>query len=359
MVTLTAVPASMSGFGGFTGGGCPATLATSCTVTMSGAQDVKAMFNAAPSISKVFGAASIPFMGQTSLSFMIQNPNPTLTLTGVGFADSLPAGLVVATPNGLSGSCGGGLIGAVPGATEIGLAGASLAGGGSCTFRVNVTGTSPGVKNNMTSFVASNEGGAGNRASASLTVTNACPAGQPLLIYPSNGQSSVDGSTPFSWCVVAGAQYYYLTVGVIGGGYDVVNSGNLPGTQTSFNTGTLPAGRTLYARIWAYVGGLWRTTDISFTTPAVAPGVFTSPPNGQTGVSAPHLFTWTASPQAQYYYLTVGTTGAGSDVVNSGNLPSSQTSYNVTSLPAGRTLYARLYSYINGGWVTQDITFST
>jgi hypothetical protein len=194
---------------------------------------------------------------------------------------------------------------------------------------------------------------------ASLTVTNGCPSGQPAFIYPSNGQAGVDGSVPFSWCAVTGAQYYYLTIGTGGGGYDVVNSGNLPGTQTSFNTGMLPAGRTLYARVWAYVNGAWRTQDISFTTPAVAPGMFTYPVNGQTGVTAPHLFTWTASPQAQFYYLTVGTTGAGYDVVNSGNLPSTQTSYNVTSLPAHRTLYARLYSYINGNWVTQDISFST
>jgi hypothetical protein len=90
--------------------------------------------------------------------------------------------------------------------------------------------------------------------------------------------------------------------------------------------------------------------------------MFTSPTNGQTGVSAPaHTFTWSPAPHAQYYYLTVGTAAGGYDVVNSGNLPSSQLSFNATNLPAHTTLYARLWTYIPSlaNWVTQDITFTT
>jgi hypothetical protein len=43
--------------------------------------------------------------------------------------------------------------------------------GGSCTFRVNVTATSVGVKNNTTTLVSSTQGGIGNPATASVTVT--------------------------------------------------------------------------------------------------------------------------------------------------------------------------------------------
>ena len=65
---------------------------------------------APPAISKAFDAASIPLGGSTSLSFTIQNPNSSTTLNGIGFSDTLPSGLIISTPNGLSGSCGGGAL---------------------------------------------------------------------------------------------------------------------------------------------------------------------------------------------------------------------------------------------------------
>ena len=63
-----------------------------------------------PTITKAFGAGTIPLNGSTTLTFNLSNPNAGTMLTGVGFIDSLPAGLVVSTPNGLTGSCGGGTI---------------------------------------------------------------------------------------------------------------------------------------------------------------------------------------------------------------------------------------------------------
>jgi uncharacterized repeat protein (TIGR01451 family) len=125
---------------------------------------------APPSISKAFGASSIPVNGTTSLTFTITNPNTGTALTGVGFNDNLPSGVVVATPNGLSGSCGGGTITATQGSGTISLSGATLPAGGSCTFAVNVAGTTVGVKSNTSGAVTSTEGGTGNTASASITV---------------------------------------------------------------------------------------------------------------------------------------------------------------------------------------------
>src|SRR5260370_39569661 len=81
-----------------------------------------------PTIAKAFGASSVVLNGTTSLTFTLANPaaNPD-TLTGIAFTDTFPAGIVVATPNGLSGSCGGGTITATarPGVVE--LSGASQA----------------------------------------------------------------------------------------------------------------------------------------------------------------------------------------------------------------------------------------
>jgi hypothetical protein len=135
-----------------------------------------------PTITKAFGAGTIKVNTSTSISFTIDNPN-TSTLTGVGFNDTLPAGLLVSTPNGLSGSCGGGTITAVAGSSSISLATATLAASASCTFSVNVTPTVVKTYNNVTGNVTSNEGGSGATASASLTATSG-PAPPPGSARP-------------------------------------------------------------------------------------------------------------------------------------------------------------------------------
>jgi len=99
---------------------------------------------APPVIIKAFGAASIPLNGATSLTFTIQNNNTTTTLTGVGFSDTLPAGLVVSTPNGLTGSCGGGTITATQATNVISLTYSRRLRGGRRNATSNTQGTSQG-----------------------------------------------------------------------------------------------------------------------------------------------------------------------------------------------------------------------
>jgi uncharacterized repeat protein (TIGR01451 family) len=122
-----------------------------------------------PVITKGFAASTTPLNGVVALTFSISNPTQTAALTGVAFTDTLPAGLVVSTPNGLSGSCGGGTITAVAGSSSISLAGAILATSATCTFSVNVTGIAGGIDNNSVT-VNSTNGGPGNTSTASITV---------------------------------------------------------------------------------------------------------------------------------------------------------------------------------------------
>ncbi len=61
----------------------------------------------APVISKTFVPNKFLPGGTTTVSFSITNPNSFAGLTGVAFTDSLPSGLVVASPNGLTSTCGG------------------------------------------------------------------------------------------------------------------------------------------------------------------------------------------------------------------------------------------------------------
>jgi hypothetical protein len=112
------------------------------------------------------------FSGFTALSFTISNPpvNP-LPLTGVSFVDNLPAGLIVLAPdNGLTGSCFGGTITAVPGSSSISLTGATLPVNASCTFSVLVNGAQIGVWTNTTNPVTSTNGGTGLPATATTSV---------------------------------------------------------------------------------------------------------------------------------------------------------------------------------------------
>ncbi|MFI5143227.1 MAG: IPTL-CTERM sorting domain-containing protein [Thermoanaerobaculales bacterium] len=127
-----------------------------------------------PTIAKAFGGPTAPLAGSTTLTFTLTNPGASTVLTGVGFSDTLPPGLVVSTPNGLSSTCGGTAT-ATAGSTSVSLAGGSLAAGGSCTLEVNVTGTTVGTKNNTSGAVTSTEGGTG-ATSNMATVTVVAPA---------------------------------------------------------------------------------------------------------------------------------------------------------------------------------------
>jgi len=124
---------------------------------------------AAAAISKSFLPASIPAGSMSALGFTIQNPN-AISLTGVAFTDTLPAGLTIATPNGLTGSCGTGTITATAGTGAITLSGGTISANSSCSFSVNVASNTAGTYTNTTSNVNSNEGGSGNTATAMLTV---------------------------------------------------------------------------------------------------------------------------------------------------------------------------------------------
>jgi len=137
-----------------------------------------------PSIAKAFGATSVPLSGTTSLTFTITNPGINLApLSGVAFTDTLPAGIVVATPNGLVNNCGGTAT-AVAGSGSVSLTGAGIATSSNCTLIVNVTGTTNGTKNNVTGAVTATNGGTGNTASASIVVGPAADISVTLTHAP-------------------------------------------------------------------------------------------------------------------------------------------------------------------------------
>jgi hypothetical protein len=213
-----------------------------------------------PSISKQFNLSTIALNATTSLTFTITNPNASTSLTGIGFTDAFPGGLVVSTPNALSGSCGGGTITAVAGSTSASLTGANLAANASCTFSISVTGTSAGVKNNVTSAVTSNEAGAGNTATASVTVGTATSS---ATLTSSQNPSSFGQPVTFT-ATVTGSAGTPTGIVTFTDGTTTLGTGTLSGGQATFTTSSLSAGNHT---IIATYGG-----DASFT-PSTSPAL--------------------------------------------------------------------------------------
>jgi hypothetical protein len=187
-ITATAGTGTVSLSGATLGVGGSCTFSTNVTGTSAGAQNNSVTVSttnagtgntsntsltvvAPPTIGKSFGAASIPLNGSTTLTFNLSNPNSATSLSGIGFTDTIPSGLVVSTPSGLTGSCGGGTITAAAGSGSVSLSGATLAANTSCSFAVSVTGIATATQNNMTGTVTSTQGGTGGTASASITVS--------------------------------------------------------------------------------------------------------------------------------------------------------------------------------------------
>ena len=139
-----------------------------------------------PSISKAFGASQIDLNTTTSLTFTLMNPNPAIILTGVGFVDPLPAGLAVATPNGLINNCGGSVVTTAGAGGTITVSGIMMSAATSCTISVTVKGVQFGTYTNMTTNVTSTNAGAGNAASATIT------SGEPPLITKSFADSQLN-----------------------------------------------------------------------------------------------------------------------------------------------------------------------
>ena len=185
------------------------------------------------------------------------------------------------------------------------------------------------------------------------TVFSAPPVAR--LLYPANGGIISDPIQPLTWNPVANVQAYYLYVASTPGAKDLVNSGETQQTSYVIRS-ALPINQTLYARLWTKVAGTWRFTDSTFSAAAPSMARFTYPAAGGTTIDPTQPLTWTTVSNVQAYYLYVGSTPGAKDLVNTGEIQ--QTSYLLPNLlPVNQTLYARLWTKLNGVWRYVDTTF--
>ena len=121
-----------------------------------------------PTIAKAFSSATVGLNQSVTLTFTITNPNPATDLTNVSFSDDMPAGLLIANPDSLGGTCDTSVVTLSP--TNISLVGTTILANSSCTLFIDVLATSAGDQVNTTGVITSTEGGAGGTATATVTV---------------------------------------------------------------------------------------------------------------------------------------------------------------------------------------------
>jgi hypothetical protein len=171
--------------------------------------------------------------------------------------------------------------------------------------------------------------------------------------YPTPGATNVDLTLPVQWTAVANAQAYYLYLGSSFGAKDLANTGELQ--TTSYQATNIPTGVPIYARLATKVAGAWRSIDITFTVASVNTLEFTYPAPGTLSADMSQPFQWTAVPNAQAYYLYVGSAVGLNDLANSGERQA--TSFLAYNLPLNpTTLYLRLWVKLDGRWRYIDRT---
>jgi len=182
--------------------------------------------------------------------------------------------------------------------------------------------------------------------------------GAATMSTPAPGSTLGATGATFTWTKGYGASTYQLFLGTTGlGSSDIYSS--VPLTATSVTVPSIPAnGATVYARLTTTINGLPQFYDYTYTESAPAPATMSTPVQGSTLGVSNVKFTWNAGIDATEYNLYLGLSGAGSSSLYVAGW-SAAMSATVPSLPAkGATVYARLYSMVNGKVEYNDYTYT-
>jgi uncharacterized repeat protein (TIGR01451 family) len=121
-----------------------------------------------PTTTKAFSPATIVSNATSTMTITLINPN-VIDITGAGFTDTYPAGLVNTNSPNVNTTCVGGTVSATSNGNSVQLSGATIPASGSCIVTVDVTSALAGAYTNNTGIIST--GNAGNGASASGVLT--------------------------------------------------------------------------------------------------------------------------------------------------------------------------------------------
>jgi hypothetical protein len=152
--------------------------------------------------------------------------------------------------------------------------------------------------------------------------TSATAAAAPQLSSPAPGSTLTGTSQTFGWTAATGVSSYWLYVGTSPGGSTLFNQE--VGTSLTTTVAGLPTdGRTIYVRLWWLTSDAsWAAADYTYTATGSGGGggggtpAITAPTPGSTLSGSGQTFTWTAGTGVSRYWLYLGSTAGGGDLLD-------------------------------------------
>jgi uncharacterized repeat protein (TIGR01451 family) len=152
----------------------------------------------AATLTKTFSPSSILVGGTATMSLVLNNSTAKPEHNGMGFTESLPTGLVLASVPAAS-QCSGTVSGTA-GGTTVTVANAVLADGlASCTITAIVTSAAAGTYNNLAANITTITSNLVKNVNATLTVTVAVPT-----LEKTNNQTTITPGSSTTYSIIVG-----------------------------------------------------------------------------------------------------------------------------------------------------------
>jgi hypothetical protein len=183
------------------------------------------------------------------------------------------------------------------------------------------------------------------------------PEDDVRLTSPAPGSTFRSTAVTFTWTTGGGASLTALYIGTGGvGSYDLYSAYH-DSIPPAF-VGGLPAdGRTIYVRLWFFIGGSWKYNDYIYKA-ATGAAQLTTPAPWSTLTGSTVTFGWSVGEGVSEVALYVGIGGVGSYDISAAILGLSG-SATVSGLPTnGETVFVRLWSRTADGWQYGDYTYT-
>jgi hypothetical protein len=161
----------------------------------------------------------------------------------------------------------------------------------------------------------------------------------------------------FQWSAGVDVAEYQLTLSTVAAGDSELYS--YKGTAHTATVPTLPEnGLKVYARLYSDINGVWQHNDYVYTESGFPIAAELISPEPGTALGASNVvFQWLGASDASEYQLNLSAVAFGDSDLFS--YKGTATTVTVPTLPAkGVTVYARLYSLIDGVWYSNGYFYT-